>query len=128
MFAITNVAKWMALIQHLTATSTIKLTSNLILPNRNARKPMTEILIKGLYLLVGLFIGYRVGRRMFGPMESYLMQSIRRGKKVVISVDDRAIMYELVDGKVRISSGYVETTEELPEGTDETASFSDEGK
>lgn len=50
-----------------------------------------------------------------GPVEKALNKAILSGQRVVISIDDESTIFELIDGRVRITHGvtdYQELTDE----------------
>lgn len=70
---------------------------------------MNDLLIKGLYLLVGLVFGYGIRSLMPGALESTIYKSIYAGQRVVISLGERAVLYEMVEGKLEVKHGILET-------------------
>lgn len=70
---------------------------------------MMELLIKGLYFLLGGMGGFFVARQLPSRLEYRLIDSIMAGKRVVIAIGDTVVSYYLDEnGKVQTQSGTLE--------------------
>lgn len=59
------------------------------------------------FVLAGLYI-----KKGPSELEDQLMAHVMMGKRVIISVDDNSYIFEMVDGKIRITSGICNFTPE----------------
>lgn len=73
---------------------------------------MDAVILYGIMFLIGgvasrlIFGGVKVG-----PFEQSLMYNISLGKRVIISVDDDCHIFEMIDGKLRITRGITDFQE-----------------
>lgn len=71
-----------------------------------------EFLIKGLYLLIGLVAGYLYSKNnqslTADSTEKQLYKELVGGKRIMIAIDDVAVVYKLQDGVISMKRGIID--------------------
>jgi hypothetical protein len=71
-----------------------------------------------LCFCAGLLISYLIFHvpAMFGKFEKLIWSGLHEGKRVIVSLDEDAYIFVLVNNKLRITQGVVDFIQELPNG------------
>lgn len=85
-----------------------------------------EYITYGLLFLAGGLVSYIFFNKGHGPFEKTLWYGLYQGKRVVVSIDDEAYIFELVGKRLRITRGTCDFTEDPLNGilADDVASVS----
>lgn len=79
-----------------------------------------------LYLLAGLigFVLAIIYTTLRGSrFENSLMRNVLQGKRVVVSIDEEALIFQLVNGKIQVSKAMTTMMEEVDEQSGNLANF-----
>lgn len=75
-------------------------------------------LIAGLSFIAGLLLGYILFTKItfLSKFEKMIMAGLVEGKRVIVSLDNDAYIFELNGNRIRVTAGIVDIMEELPHG------------
>lgn len=74
---------------------------------------MNDLILYGLPFVAGIILGAIFWRNRSGPFESVIMANLKAGKKVIISIDNDAYIFEMNGNRMRISLGVARIMEEV---------------
>lgn len=77
-----------------------------------------DFITVGLSFIAGALVSYILFARssMLGKFEAMIWAGLGEGKRVIISMDANAYIFEMSGNKLRITRGIVDYMEELPYG------------
>lgn len=73
---------------------------------------MNDVILYGLPFVAGIIIGAIFWRNRTGPFESIIMGNLMAGKKVIVSIDNDAYIFQMYGNRMRISMGVAHLMEE----------------
>lgn len=87
-----------------------------------------DLMINGLCLIAGVLISYILFGRtsMLGKFEGLIWAGLAEGKRVIVSMDENAYIFEMSGNRLRITRGIVDYMEDLPYGNILDSNIADE--
>lgn len=79
-----------------------------------------DFLLIGLSFVAGLLVGY-ISFKSNTYIEQFaavIWQGLAQNKRVIVSIDNEARIFERFGNRIRVTAGVVDLTEELPHGLD----------
>ncbi len=75
-----------------------------------------DYMINGLFFLAGVLVSYILFARisLLGKFEKIIWAGLRAGKRVIVSMDTDAYIFEMNGNRLKITAGVVDFLEELP--------------